>query len=89
MIKKQYFVIFRETVVPILLEPIQKKYVTAELVCLFATQTFIMWPQGNKRKQRRFWKRLIKTLRPLNNRAEYDEENREFFVTNESRCEMH
>ena len=74
---------------PILLEPIQKKYVTAEMVCLFSTQTYIKWPQRNQRKQRRFWKRLIQTLRPLTNRAEYDEENREFFVTNELTFEQH
>ena len=86
---KQYFLIFREAVVPILLEPIQKKFVTEEMVCLFATQTYIKWPQRNQRKQRQFWKRLIQTLRPLTNRAEYDEETREFFFTNESIFELH
>ena len=67
-------------VVSILLEPIQKKYVTEQMVCLFATQTYIKWPQSNERKQRRFWKRLIKTLRPPQEHPEYDEENREFLV---------
>ena len=41
-------------VVPILLEEINKRYVTEQMVCLFATQTYVRWPQRNEKKQRRF-----------------------------------
>ena len=67
--------------VPILLEPIQKRYVTEQMVCLFATQTYIKWPQRNQRKQRQFWKRLIKTVRPLQDAPQYDEDNPNFLTT--------
>ena len=76
-----YFVLHREVVVPILPEPIQKKYVTEQMVCLFATQTYIKWPQRNQRKQRQFWKRLIKTLRPPTDQPQYDEDNPNFLTT--------
>ena len=74
------FLFNRDVVVPILLEQIQKKYVTEQMVCLFATQTYIKWPQRNLRKQQRFWKRLIKTLRPPKQQAEYDENNKDFLT---------
>ena len=73
--------ISRDVVVPILLEPIRKRYVTEQMVCLFATQTYIKWPQRNERKQRRFWKRLIKTLHPLQDAPQYDEDNPNFLTT--------
>ena len=68
----------RDVVVPILLERIRKRYVTEQMVCLFATQTYVKWPQRNEKKQRRF----IKTLRPQDD-PQYDEDNKSFFVTNE------
>ena len=80
-----YFVLHREVVVPILLEPIQKKYVTEQMVCLFATQTYIKWPQRNQRKQRQFWNSLINTLRPPKDQAQYDEDNSNFLTTEVNR----
>ena len=71
----------RDVVVPILLERIRKRYVTEQMVCLFATQTYIKWPQHNEKKQRRFWKKLIKTLRPPTAQPVYDEDNRDFLTT--------
>ena len=68
-------------VVPILLEEINKRYVTEQMVCLFATQTYIKWPQRNEKKQRRFWRKLIKTLCPPQDDPQYDEDNRDFLTT--------
>ena len=66
--------------VPILLEPIRKRYVTEQMVCLFVTQTYIKWPQRNEKKQRRFWRKLIKMLRPPHDNPEYDVENKDFLT---------
>ena len=52
------------------------------MVCLFATQTYVKWPQRNEKKQRRFWRKLIKTLRAPQDDPQYDEDNRDF-LTNE------
>ncbi len=75
------FVAFqRDAVVPVLLEPIEKRYVTEHMVTLFATQECVHWPEGNKRKQRRFWRKLIATLQPPEEVPEYDEDNRTFLT---------
>ena len=67
---------------PILLEPIQKRHVTEQMVCLFATQTYIKWPQSNDRKQgRKFWAALIKALRPCKEPPVYDVDNDDFITS--------
>ena len=74
-------VFFRDVIVPILLEPIQKKYLTEQMVCLFATQTYITWPQRNERKERRkFWAALIKALRPRK-ASDYEDDNDDFITS--------
>ena len=72
---------FRDVIVPILLEPIQKRHVTEKMVSLFATQTYIKWPQRDERQRREFWVALIKALRPRKAKPVYEDEKDDFITS--------
>ena len=68
----------QDAIIIILLEDIQNQFMTAHMLCMLTTKTYIKWPKNNIKKQQRFWEVLKKTLKP--ERPIYEENPRDFLI---------